>query len=453
MRKVLQAAVALAAATGALLGTKSAFAGSGEGVVFVHGTGNYSASDALSKYWTQSSIDKMRNGHSYLVVGYQGASCSGFETCSWGNITQQINSWANANGISSIVVVTHSNGSNPVRYMLAHPTSSTGSSYGSITVSNVTNKIKKVIWLAADNSGTVLADKVTSSGTLAAIANSVVQFFGGGYNNPAVWQQRQDRMNNYNGNGTFSNGSSCNAGSTCYGKTSQYVRGTSVYAAVWSGDAYCGGYGETAGLKATLLYGWGSGGCADGFLGCSSQGYNGSLLMESDRLNHNQSRRSCKGADSAVKNSIYNTIGYEIPADYTISPAAQACNATSRGWSGSLYWYGCTDAMRSDGTTDHDCVASYGGDNGVDAMSGFSSTAYSNPSYYSGGTVCPDSWRGDGICDMCILAKYGYDAVEGAADGADDCVNNGAGTSNSCSDLAYNDTAGAIGTYEYTASH
>ncbi|MEO7094956.1 MAG: hypothetical protein ABI175_16980, partial [Polyangiales bacterium] len=120
------------------------------------------------------------------------------------------------------------------------------------------------------------------------------------------------------------------------------------------------------------------------------------------------------------------------------------------------YWYGCTTAMQSDANTDFDCYTAYGYDNGLTAPNNFASTAYSNPAYYAntGGTVCPDSWHGDGHCDLCLIAKYGYDAKEGST-GADDCVNKGAGTTNSCYDLAYNGNTGvnAIQYLNYSASH
>jgi hypothetical protein len=454
MRALIRHAVAVVAAAGALLGAKSAMAATG--VIFVHGTGDYTTSTAKTDYWTQASIDSMRAGRNYLVVGYQGASCAGFDSCSWGSITDQMGTWISANGITDVVVVTHSNGSSPVRYMLAH----TGAvSPGGRTVSSVTSKFRKVIYSAPDLTGTPLADSVTSSGSMAAIANSVVSFFGGGsYNKPAVWQQRTDRMRNtYNTNGTFAG----SAGATLVGGVSaQIIRGTNVYAAVWSGDAYCGGYSSTTGLKAALIYGWGYSGCSDGFIGCDSSGWFGSIVQSDDRLNHNQSRRSCHNAGANISNNVSNTIGYTAPpADYTVSPGAQACNATVSGWksaspyAGNFYWYGCSSSQHGDTATDVDCLAAYGTDNNVSVPDDFASTGYANASYYSSGTACPDSWRGDGECDLCLLAKYGYDAKEGSASGADDCVNAGAGTVSKCGDLAYYDQTSAIGYYSYTVTH
>lgn len=497
--KLLKTLLTVVAAAGVTLGAKEAMAAAG--VVFVHGTGDYTG-NATADYWTQSSIDTMRGGRQYKVINYNGASCAGFDTCAWGAVTDQIGAWASANNITDMVVITHSNGSSPIRYMLGHTGAWTGSRY----VSSVTGKFRKVIYSAGDLTGTPLADKVTAGGTMASIANSVMTFFGGSnYNRPAVWQQRTDRMRNtYNANGTFAGW----AGATSVGGVpAQIVRGTNVYAAVWSSDAYCGGYGTTTGLKAAQTYGWGYSGCTDGFIGCDSSAWFGSIIQSDDRLNHNQSRRSCRSSGTNIKNNVANTIGYDAPpAETAVNPAAEACNATVSGWqsaypyAGSMYWYGCPDSYRNDGVTDHDCIVSYGQDNGV-SMAGckevctryeattdesgkaacvewsptqdctnFNKMAYSNAAYYDGVTACPDSWRGDGECDLCLLAKYGYDAKEGSG-AADDCVNSafktdavvyggdgstvktGTGTSNVCGDLAYYDRTGKNGYFSYTATH
>lgn len=455
MRNALKVIVGLGVAAAAtMIGGASARAanmaagtsvGPVQAVVFVHGTGNYTSSDVVSKYWTQSSIDSMRGGKPYLVVSYQGATCAGYETCAWGSIAQQINSWAATYGYTNIQVVTHSNGSNPVRYLLAHPTSNTGASYGSIAVSSVTNRIKKVVWMAADNSGTVLADKVTTPGTFAAAMDGILEFFGGGYSNNAVRQQRQDNMATYNTNGTFSNGSSCTGGNACYGVATKYVQGTSVYALLFTSAANCGGYGTTTGLKAALVYGWGYSGCSDGFIGCASSSYNGALLKSSAKLNHNQSRRSCDSAGSSVASAATGTWSYETAADFTVTPAELACNATTQGWfnvrgttgSANTFWAnGCPASYRTDLDTDYDCFSAYGNDNGQilsfpDDKGGYpahvNESGVSVPERRSAGYnateyasfSCPDSWMGDGICDLCLVAKYGYDA---SANGGDDCA-------------------------------
>jgi hypothetical protein len=311
-----------------------------------------------------------------------------------------------------------------------------------------------VVTLAGDDAGTPLADKVTTAHTVASIAQSVGREFGlDGYDGAAVWEQRTDVMASLNQNGTFDDGG--DRGGTMLAGTVPViaVSGTSVYAAIWSSDAYCGGYGNTAGLKATLIYGWGARGCADGFVGCDSAQYVGYVPSEGvgladARLNHQQSRRGCHGSDSFVAGVVSGSFSYAAPADYVVAPSAQACNATTRGWdeSGRYYWYGCGGAGElHDGALQHDCFVAYGHDESLVAPADFARTAYAKQ-------PCEDTRRGDGTCDLCLLAKYGYDVREGSADGADDCVQT-PGASNACRDLAWDGAIGRVTTATYVATH
>ena len=467
MRNALKTVMTVAVAAGALLAVRTA--GATAGVAFVHGTGDQT--DATNAYWTSSSLNTMANGRQYMVASYQGGSKDAFS--SYADVATQIDNWATPKGMPSngMIIVTHSNGINPVRYLIAHPTATAAAQ-------RVYNYTVEVIAIAGSMKGTPLADSVTNGGTLASFASGILGFFGNSYNNPAVWQQRTDRMASYNSSAQFGENPASNGGTRnqkVNGVWIDTIVGSDVYAAIWSGDAYCGGYGSTAGLKAAKIYGWGYSACSDGFIGCDSADYLGYQDNPSydSRLNHNQSRRSCHGSGTLVANDIASMIGYAIPADYAISPAAQACNATTQGWqsaapySGYNYWYGCTSAMKTDANTDIDCFAAYGGDNGLVAPTNFASTGYANSAYYSGGSVCPDSWLGDGECDMCLLAKYGYDSKSGST-GASDCVNtagddgvvrSGTGKTNKCADLSnYNpstasSTGASIGYHSYTATH
>jgi hypothetical protein len=441
-----------------------------DGVFFVHGTGDQAApstqvnptNGAVTGYWTQASINTMVTDPAggkwtYGASGTPGSSQNALQTAV--TVATQLDTFKTQNtAVTGIVLVTHSNGSNPIRYMTAHTTAvdSNGKAYSTLLAS-----VKRIIFIAGDNKGTPLADKVTTAGTFANIANDVVSAFGlGNYNSPAVLQQVQATMTTYNGNGTFS------TGTTIDGISTYYVYGTNVYANIFSGDAWCGGYADTVGLKATQIYGWGSSSAAcDGFIGVNSSTYVGTAGMSGDsRLNHNQSRVSCHGVGATIAGLIHGANGgafTAIPPDYTISPAAQACNATTQGWqsaspyAGNFYWYGCTSAMRTDSNTDFDCQTSYGGDNGYDLSAAEYPTTVSSyfvNSYYSGGAGCSDSWLGDGECDLCLLAKYGYDSASGSS-ADDDCVNQGSGTQTACADLADYDQTNAIGYYSYMATH
>lgn len=484
MRAAMRAnVIAMGAAAMFVSGTALA-APAADGVFFVHGTGDQSAptsassafqasgGSAVSSYWTTSSLGTMATDPdgsgqwSYGVAGYGGASYAAYDSRSWGTIADQLWNYyyyGNNGAIYHVDVVTHSNGSNPIRYMMAHPTAITP---GGVTVSTILGIVSKVIFVAGDNQGTPLADKVTSSGSLANLANDLLSTLGiTSYNNPAVVQQVQANMTTYNGNGTFA------TGSTPYGITTNYIYGSAVYAAFWSGDAWCGSYATTLGLKAAALYGWGSFGAAtDGFIGTNSSTYVGTDpgYGGDSRLNHNQSRRSCHGSGGRIAAQAHAALSgafTSIPPDYTIAPAAQACNATTQGWTGTsgtssyTYWYGCTSAMRTDTNTDFDCYLAYGGDNGYVAPNDYAYTAYSNTSYYAdsnngktntGG--CSDSWLGDGTCDLCLVAKYGYDSTSGST-ADDDCVNKGSGTSNTCFDVAYDGYNSKVGYLKYSVTH
>ncbi len=438
--------LALATAWAALFCPTSQAQTTVPGVVFIHGTGDQTVSSATTGYWTQGSIDTMRAGRPYLIVGYPGATCAGFSQCSWGPIVDQIVPWATANKITSLTLITHSNGSSPVRYMLGH----TGAiSAKGNSVSAVTSKISQVIFSAPDLTGTPLADKVTTSGSFLNIANSVVEFFGGGsYNNPAVLQQRQDNMRVYNSDGTFAG---TRGATSVGGKPISVVRGSKVYANLFSSDAHCAGYLYSVGLKAAALLGWGSfNASTDGFIGSDSSGYFGNIIIDDERLNHHQSRRSCHNSGVIIGKKVLNT-SIPAPSEQTWTPetnvqaAGLACNNYASGWAldymknYNVWKYGCSDAQARGTALEPDCLISYGKSAGYSIPSTASWNPFLNRAYYPSWTeVCPDSWHGDGICDACLVAKYGFDAAVGSA-GADDCVMAPRGGSNFCGSLAWDD--------------
>lgn len=433
---------ALVAACAVLLGAGGS-AWANAGVVFVHGTGDQSPGSAVG-YWTQGSIDTMRSGRPYLVVGYPGASCPGQAQCSWGAIVDQIVPWVNANGISSFTVITHSNGSSPLRYMLGHTGAVSARGYA---VSTVTSKISQVIFAAPDLTGTPLADQVTTSGSFLNIANSIVEFFGGGsYNNPAVVQQRTDNMRVYNSNGTFAG---TYGATTVGGKPISVVRGNRVYANLFSSDAHCGGYLYTIGLKAAALLGWGSFNAGtDGFIGNDSSGYFGNIIIDDSRLNHHQSRRSCHNSGKIIGQKVLSApipapSQQTWPAETNVAAAAQACNNYYSGYATdfmtnhTVYKYGCTASQVNNGYMEPDCLIAYGQSSGYRIPSTASWNPFLDPYYYpTWSQVCPDSWHGDGICDACLVAKYGFDATTGSS-GANDCVQAPPGGSNWCGALAW----------------
>lgn len=445
MSKLLQSILAVGIAAGSLMVAKAASADMG--VAFVHGTSNQSVYSATNEYWTQGSIDRHRGGRPYVVVGYSGADCDATMECSWGSVADQINNWLAANpNVTDLVIITHSNGINPVRYMLAHATARA-------SALNVKGKTRKVIAEAGSMRGTPLANKVFQL-----MSNSfvgwIVKPLVGDYGKAAVRLQQTFEMDAANANGTF--GGTPNYGGVYYttsGIPLETIAGTGVNAKFWSKDAYCEGYGYQVALWALTAVGFISS-YSDGFIEVGSATYMGANHY-AQVVSHHQNRRHCKGVADAAAARVAGTATGPIPADQVESATSAACNATTRtiGSSSQIQFYGCVGDMTYNGKTDHDCVIAYGQDNGVQAISGYTSTRYA-------AFNCPDSWKGDGVCDLCIVAKYGADARDGE-NGADDCAWQ-PGQNKYCSDVAYDKCAstnfwgscqGADRTVVYTAIH
>jgi hypothetical protein len=227
------------------------------------------------------------------------------------------------------------------------------------------------------------------------------------------------------------------------------VRGNRVYANLFSSDAHCGGYLYAVGLKAAALLGWGSFNAGtDGFIGNDSSGYFGNIIIDDGRLNHHQSRRSCHNSGNIIAQKVANA-PIPAPANQTWTPetnvaaAALACNNYYSGYatdfmSGNTVWkYGCSSSQLNNGYPEPDCLISYGYSSSYRVPSTASWNPFLNPANYPTWTeVCPDSWQGDGICDACLVAKYGFDATTGST-GSNDCVQAPPGGSNFCGDLAW----------------
>jgi len=483
----VRAAAGIAALLGSALASSTAYAApSNDGVFFVHGTGDQTAmpssdvnptnGDSISNYWTLSSIQTMTTSPAggswkYGVATYKGASCDPSTACAFQAVAGQLYDFVVDAGVSSAVVVTHSDGANVLRYILAHKTDTTSFTTPkgrNTTLNAVTPYIKKVVFVAGDAKGTPLADKVINHGGIVSISNDILSFFGGtNYNNPAVRAQVPATMSTSNTNGVFA------TGATPGGVLATDVYGTNVYANIFSSDAWCGGYNMTLGLKAASTFG-GFGEANDGYIGKSSATYvgYGSDSNGDARLNHNQSRRSCHGSGGRIAAAIHGALSgafLSTPPDYTVNPSADACNATTAiSFTTGLtnqYTYttaGCTTSMLTNGVMNNDCYAAYGHDDGWAAnfagtactsdsqcasgacdvygsgtcidptqLGDWASTQYSSTSYYTAtdpsknlpknsSTGCSDSWLGDGQCDMCLVAKYGYDGAPGQTND-DDC--------------------------------
>lgn len=262
------------------------------GVAFVHGTGNQS--DAYNDYWTGAMVNSVRQGlsdqNNYVVI-----NCD-FEQFMWksaaaGCLAGQLSSFINSRNITDLVVITHSNGGNVMRWILSNPT--WDSRYPGII--NVTRWVNA---LAASSLGTPLADAAVSGNVFEQAVGWLL-----GYANDAVKMQQVGWMayyNNYWLEGT--------SGRPSLPVGFWNVVGTDVETAFWDGDSYCGGYTLNLGLEVTQAW---LDSCSDGFLNCSSQEGAGSLWFRDTQytdgdepLSHNQSRRNCFGLDEILRNDL-----------------------------------------------------------------------------------------------------------------------------------------------------
>jgi hypothetical protein len=262
------------------------------GVAFVHGTGNQS--DAVNDYWTREMIDSVRQGlpdpSRYVVV-----NCD-FDQYMWadaaaGCLAGQLHGFIVAQDITDLVVETHSNGGNVIRWIMSNPTRDS-------RFPAIIRAIRWVNALAPSSLGTPLAD--------AAIAGNAFESAVGwllGFKSDAVRQQQVSWMANYNGTMLYGT-----AGRPALPKPFHSVVGTDVDSSPFDGDSWCGGYPETVGLEVTQ--GW-LNSCSDGFLECASQSGAGTRwFYDKDRTNggeplsHNQSRRKCFGLDVILRNDI-----------------------------------------------------------------------------------------------------------------------------------------------------
>lgn len=265
---------------------------SATGVAFVHGTGKQT--NALSDYWTSSMVNSVRQGlpdsANYVVI-----NCD-FEQYMWdsqaaGCLAGQLYNFINSRGINDLVVLTHSNGGNVMRWILSNPT--WDSRYPTII-----NNTRWVNALAPSSLGTPLADAVMQGNIFEASLGWLL-----GYQNDAVRMQQVSWMQNYNANWLYGT-----AGRPSLPTGFWNVVGTDVVSGFWSSNAYCGGYQYQVGLEITQNW---LDSCSDGFLNCSSQNGAGSLWFydhwrtsSGRKLSHHQSRRNCFNLDVILRNDL-----------------------------------------------------------------------------------------------------------------------------------------------------
>ncbi|MFC4729288.1 hypothetical protein [Coralloluteibacterium thermophilus] len=283
--------IRMAAAALALL-LSSAATEAATGVAFVHGTSRHT--DARNDYWGGDFIDSVRQGlpnpANHVVV-----NCD-FTQYMWddraaGCLAAQLDAFIASRGITDLVVITHSNGGNVMRWIMSNPTRD--ARYPRIIAAT-----RWVNALAPSSAGTPLADAVIAGNAFESALGWLL-----GYQNDAVRQQQVSWMASYNRDWLYGT-----SGRPALPRGFWSVVGTDVRAAIWSDNAYCGGYAQTVGLEITKAW---LPSCADGFLSCASQEAAGQVWFRDVAatsggrvLNHNQSRRACFGLDTLLRNDL-----------------------------------------------------------------------------------------------------------------------------------------------------
>jgi hypothetical protein len=262
------------------------------GVALVHGTG--AQTNAYNDYWKPEFVESVRQGlpntSNLLVV-----NCD-FTKYMWDNaaagcLATQLYNFVTSRGIDDLVVITHSNGGNVMRWIMSNPT--WDSRYPTII-----SRIRWVNGVAASSAGTPLADAVMQGNVFEAAVGWLL-----GYQNDGVRMQQVSWMAYYNANWLLGT-----SGRPALPKGFWNIVGTDVDSAIWDSDSYCGGYTENVGLEITQNW---LNSCSDGFLNCTSQSAAGSLWFndtsrtrDREPLSHNQSRRKCFNLDVILRDDI-----------------------------------------------------------------------------------------------------------------------------------------------------
>lgn len=259
------------------------------GLVFVHGTNDH-RQDAEGEYWKRSFLDKMIQAlpvaDNYLVVACDYSQYMWHEAAA-GCTVNQILQFIQDKKLDKVIIYTHSNGGNVVRWILSNPTFD--ARYFSL------NKyVEQVIALAPSSGGTPLADEVMSGNIFEESLGWLL-----GYRNDSVRQQRPADMALFNDEILLGTPGRANLPVPF-----RVVVGTDVTASPFSSASYCNGYRLSTALKFTKFY---LENCADGFLNCSSQILAGTVwfydYQKTDNqtpLSHSQSRHDCFGLEAIL---------------------------------------------------------------------------------------------------------------------------------------------------------
>ncbi|GGA76371.1 hypothetical protein GCM10011521_13250 [Arenimonas soli] len=276
----------------AALAALSGVCNANTGVAFVHGTGKQT--NATADYWTSTFVNNVRGGlpnsANYVVINCDFTKYM-WDSAAAGCLAGQLDTFINNRGITRLIVITHSNGGNVMRWILSNPT--WDSRYP-----NIISKTVRVNALAPSSAGTPLANAVINGNVFEGALGWLL-----GFQNDAVRMQQTSWMASYNSSWLYGT-----SGRPALPRPFRSVVGTDVESAIWDPDSYCGGYAENVGLETTQNW---LNSCSDGFLECSSQSAAGSVWFQDkarmrgrEPLSHNQSRRACFGLDTILRSDM-----------------------------------------------------------------------------------------------------------------------------------------------------
>ncbi|AWN74710.1 hypothetical protein LEAN103870_13900 [Legionella anisa] len=259
------------------------------GIAFVHGTNDH-REDAEGGYWKTDFIQDIAQGlpnpENYYVVHCDYSKYMWDEEAA-GCTANQLLDFIDHKKIDSLILYSHSNGANVMRWILSNPT------YDNRYM-RLKSKIKQIVALAPSSGGTPLADMLFNGGIFEASLSWLL-----GYTGDAVKQQRVGDMYIYNEELLFGT-----KNRPSLPVPFNAVIGTDVIASPLSSASYCNGYLLNSGLRIAKIY---LDYCADGFLNCTSQAAAGTIWFydkeqtdDKTTLSHNQSRHSCFGLDKIL---------------------------------------------------------------------------------------------------------------------------------------------------------
>ncbi|KTD65483.1 hypothetical protein [Legionella spiritensis] len=263
------------------------------GIALIHGTNDH-RHDAVGGYWKKDFVDYMADSlpdpENIHVVACNYGHYMWHEDAA-GCTADQLLAFIDNKEIKNLIVYTHSDGANVIRWILSNPTYDP-------RYFRLSKVISQVIAIAPSSGGTPLSDEVMNGNLFEEALGWLL-----GYRNDAIKQQRIGDMAIYNDELLYGS-----TGRLSLAVPFRNIIGSDVHASPLSGASYCNGYMLNAALKITKIY---LDKCSDGFLDCKSQTAAGDVWFfdtdktkDGETLSHNQSRHSCLGLGDILRQDL-----------------------------------------------------------------------------------------------------------------------------------------------------